>query len=70
VLDMRSLKPAEYGKGMYSILKDEYTGKGINVFLVSYRNRKYTFLQGRESLFARIKRRITSTIVKKWFRGG
>jgi hypothetical protein len=62
---MGSPSSAEYGIGMYPALKDEYTGKGINVFSVLYRNGKYTSFQGRESVFARINGKITNTIEKK-----
>jgi hypothetical protein len=65
VPDMGSHSSAEYGIGMYPALKDEYMGKGINVFLALYRNGKFTSFQGRDSLFARVRYSITNTIQKE-----
>jgi len=67
---MRSLKPVEYGIGMYPALKDEYTGKEINVFWSHIVTENIHSFRGENLYLPEFKRRITSTIVKKWFRGG
>jgi hypothetical protein len=66
---MGSHSSAEYGIVIYSDLKDEYTGKGINVFWGSSCYGKYTFFQRRESLFAHVRHSITNTIAEKLLNG-
>jgi len=55
---------------MYSVLKDEYTGKEINVFWSHIVTENIHSFRGENLYLPVFKRRITSTIVKKWFRGG